>query len=194
MAQTILYFTAGEKPTVDEAADIAALETLVAPAYEFKVSRGDASTGDQSYGYGVQEPDFVAGEVPDTIYDGIPVLDLDDDIPLTALPGGTVAVLNSAGADSHNGTAEGTGGDLTGVKLASTVAMVDNADTVAVRNSAGADSHNATAVVAAGVITGVNLAATVGMADNGDTVSATGAGTVATLVVANGVITGVTLA
>ncbi len=108
--------------------------------------------------------------------------------------GATVAVRNSAAADSHNATAVVSGTTLTGVNLAATVGMVDNADVVAVRNSAGADSHNGTAVVASGAVTGINLGATVAMVDNGDTVSATGSGSTATLVVAAGVVTGVTMA
>lgn len=85
--------------------------------------------------------------------------------------GATIAVVNSAGADSHDGVATVAGVSLTNVKLAATVAMVDNTDTVAVVNSAGADSHNATAAVAAGVVTNLVLPATVAFVDNADTVT-----------------------
>lgn len=72
----------------------------------------------------------------------------------TVANGATVAVQNSAGADSHNATAVVASGALTGVKLAATVAMVDNGDTV----SATGTGTTATLVVAAGVVTGVTLA------------------------------------
>jgi len=67
---------------------------------------------------------------------------------------GTVAVRNSAGADSHNATAVVTGTTLTGVNLAATVALVDNGDTT----TATGTGTTATLVVANGVVTGVTLA------------------------------------
>lgn len=115
----------------------------------------------------------------------------------TISDGATVAVRNSAAADSHDATAVvADGTTLTGVNLASTVAMVDNSDVISVRNSAGADGHNATAVVTAGAVTGVNLASTTIMLDNGDTFSvADVAGTIgtATAVVSSGTLAGTTL-
>ncbi len=129
--------------------------------------------------------------------------ELGEDLPAT-LPAGsapvanaaTVAVKNSAGADSHNATALVTAGALTDVKLAATVGMVDNADAVPVLNSAGADSHAGTAVVAAGVVTGVTLAATVAMIDSTDTPAiqrsnGTAVGAAGTAVVTAGVLTAV---
>jgi hypothetical protein len=86
--------------------------------------------------------------------------------------GATIAVHNSAGADSHNAVAEVAAGVLTDVKFASTIAMVDNADTVVVNNSAGspvAGTHSAE--VAAGVLTDVKLAATVAPVVNAATVA-----------------------
>lgn len=68
--------------------------------------------------------------------------------------GATVAVRNSAGADSHNGTAVVAAGALTGINLAATVALADNGDTV----PATGTGTTATLVVAAGVLTGVTLA------------------------------------
>jgi galactokinase/mevalonate kinase-like predicted kinase len=68
--------------------------------------------------------------------------------------GATVAVRNSAGADSHNGTAVVAAGTLTGINLAATVALADNGDTV----PATGTGTTATLVVAAGVLTGVTLA------------------------------------
>lgn len=108
----------------------------------------------------------------------------------------TVAVRNSAGADSHNATAVVTAGALTGVNLAATAALVDQADAVQVVNSAGADAHAGVAAVAAGVITNVALPATVAMVDNSDTVAiqrsnGTAVGAAGTAVVAAGVVTAV---
>lgn len=72
----------------------------------------------------------------------------------TVANGATVAVRNSAGADSHNGTAVVTSGTLTGINLAATVALADNGDTV----PATGTGTTATLVVSAGVLTGVTLA------------------------------------
>lgn len=69
--------------------------------------------------------------------------------------GATVPVQNSAGADPHNGTAVVATGSLNGVKLAATVALVDNGDKVAATGTGAF----ATAVVANGVLTGVTLSA-----------------------------------
>jgi len=69
--------------------------------------------------------------------------------------GATVAVRNSAGADSHNATAVVASNALTGVNLAATVALVDNGDKVAATGTGAF----ATAVVANGVLTGVTLSA-----------------------------------
>ena len=72
----------------------------------------------------------------------------------TVADGATVAVRNSAGADSHNGTAVVAAGTLTGINLAATVALADNGDTV----PATGTGTTATLVVSAGVLTGVTLA------------------------------------
>lgn len=69
--------------------------------------------------------------------------------------GATVAVRNSAGADSHNATAVVAANALTGVNLAATVALVDNGDKV----PATGTGAFATAVIANGVLTGVTLSA-----------------------------------
>lgn len=111
--------------------------------------------------------------------------------------GDTIAVVNSAGADSHNATATVAAGAISNVKLAATVAMVDQGDAVTVQNSAGtavAGTHPAT--VAAGAINNVKLAATIAPVVNGAalTVPVTGTYTdTATFTVANGVITGIVL-
>lgn len=72
----------------------------------------------------------------------------------TVANGATVAVRNSAGADSHNGTSVVASGTLTGINLAATVALVDNGDTT----TATGTGTTATLVVANGVLTGVTLA------------------------------------
>lgn len=111
--------------------------------------------------------------------------------------GDTVAVVNSAGADSHDATATVTAGSLTNVKLAATVAMVDQGDTVTVQNSTGAAvAGTHTATVAAGVVSNVKLAATIAPVANGAalTVPVTGTYTTTAIVsVANGVVTGIVL-
>lgn len=116
----------------------------------------------------------------------------------SVLNGDTVAVHNSAGADSHNATAEVSGNTLSDVKFAATVAMVDNADTVVVHNSAGSNiAGTHTAEVALGVLTDVKLASTVAAVINGGTLTGvTPTGTYATTItftVAAGVITAVAL-
>lgn len=116
----------------------------------------------------------------------------------TVANGATVAVVNSASADSHNATATVTGSTLTNVKLSATVAFVDNADTITVQNSAGtavAGTHTAT--VAVGVLSNVKLAATIapvasGLALTGVTPTGTYTNTV-TFTVAAGVITAIVL-
>lgn len=113
--------------------------------------------------------------------------------------GATVAVRNSAGADSHNGSAVVAGNSLTGINLAATVAMVDQADSIAIQNSAGAAAGgNGIAQVAAGVIGSVRLPATSAVLANSGAVSvrnSAGADAHAgTAVVAAGVLTGVNLA
>lgn len=73
----------------------------------------------------------------------------------TVANGATVPVQNSAGADAHNATAVVASSTLSAVKLAATVALVDNGDKVAATGSGAF----ATAVVANGVLTGVTLSA-----------------------------------
>lgn len=110
--------------------------------------------------------------------------------------GATVAVRNSAGADSHNATAVVAAGAITGVNLAATVALLDTADTVPVQNSAGAAIGTGTATVAAGVASNIRLPATVAGVTSGVKINAgtvTGTGNFATITVANGVITGIVL-
>lgn len=70
--------------------------------------------------------------------------------------GDTVAVRNSAGADSHNATAVVSGTSLTGVNLAATAAIVDNGDALVVPVT-GTYATTATVTVANGVITGIVL-------------------------------------
>lgn len=86
--------------------------------------------------------------------------------------GDTVAVVNSAGADSHDATATVASGALSNVKLPATVAMIDQGDAVTMQNSAGvaiAGTHPAT--VTAGVLANVKLAATVAPVDNAQAIT-----------------------
>lgn len=127
-----------------------------------------------------------------------------EDLPAT-LPAGaapvldtaTVAVVNSAGADSHNAIAAVAAGALTNVKLPATVAMADNGDSVAIQRSSGtAVGAAGTVVVANGVVTAVRPPATTALAVAGAQTGITVTGTYTSGVsftIANGAITGITL-
>lgn len=109
-----------------------------------------------------------------------------------------VSVVNSAGADAHSGTATVADSALSNVKLAATVALVDNADTVPVFTSAGtAKVADGTVTVAAGVVSKVALPATATVLLNSGTVTVqTSAGTgnqTGTATVAAGVVSAVKL-
>lgn len=194
--QRIVFFTAGPTATADELTAIGKLNTAAEKPYEVLVANGAANSK-----YGETNRlipcDFVAGAIP-TIYDAIDEID-PDNLPgagPTVADGQSVSVRNSAGADAHTGTAVVTDDAFTGVNLAATVAMIDNADSVTIKNSAGtaiAGTHAAT--VAAGVLSNVKLAATVAPVVNAASVplqnsagAAKGNGTVA---VAAGVVTSV---
>lgn len=71
--------------------------------------------------------------------------------------GATVAVVNSAGSDSHSATATVTGSTLTNVKFAGTVAMVDSGDTLTGVAPSGTYTDTVTFTVANGVITAIAL-------------------------------------
>lgn len=72
----------------------------------------------------------------------------------------TVVVKNSAGSVSKNGTATVASGVISGVALASTVAMKANADAVTVVDSAGTSETSGVVNVASGVVTNVSLPTT----------------------------------
>jgi hypothetical protein len=72
------------------------------------------------------------------------------------LDGDTVAVKLNDGSDSHNAVATVSGNALSDVKLAATVAMVDNGDTLSIEPS-GTFVDTVTIAVANGVITGITL-------------------------------------
>lgn len=194
MADKILYFLAGDVATVDELADIVKLNTAAEVPYLVGVRNSKVST---NYGAGPEECDFVAGTIP-TAYTAKPTVDPDTiGTGATVANGGTVAVRNSAGADSHNATAVVAGSTLTGVNLAATVAFVDQGDSVNVENSAGNLDSPATATVAAGVLTNVRLAATKTIVTSAQAltgVAPTGTYTnTVTFTVANGVISAIAL-
>lgn len=188
MAQKIIYFTAGVTATEGELTEIAALNTAAAAKYEVIVKRGDTQVS-QSYGAGIDTPDFVAGTVPDA-YSAITVFDVDAE-PIVVGEEDVVPVSNSAASNSVDGTASITGGNLT-IVLDATDQIVSSGDTVVVKNSAGSVSKNGTATVASGVISGVALAATeaivtdagdVTVNNSADSVTKTGTATVASGVV-----------
>lgn len=65
MASKVLYFTAGPKASAPELAEIALLNAAAAAPFEVGVRNGLESS---SYGYGVEDADYVAGTIPD-LYD-----------------------------------------------------------------------------------------------------------------------------
>ncbi len=108
--KTIVYFTAGSKPTADELADIAALNALAEQPYIVLVANGA-----QNAKYGETNRlipcDYAAGTIP-TIYDAIPEFDIDSppnpgnlpdnqgvvtDGETFAVTGGTVTIHVAAG-------------------------------------------------------------------------------------------------
>lgn len=194
--KTILFFQAGTVPTEDEATTLAA---LLAQTEQVSVKVRSAA---QAFNYGprIEECDFVAGDAVPDEYSEVPVWSPSSELPENesiVSDGGTVAVHNSAGADSHNATAAVADNVLSAVKLAATVAMVDNSDSVVVHNSAGAAvAGTHAAAVAAGALTAVTLAATVAPVTNGThaVLDAAGKTAAGTLVVAAGALSTITLA
>ena len=170
MTSKIIYFTAGEVATGDELTEIAALNAAAAAPYEIVVRRGDV-VGDQDFGAGPEACAFVAGTVPsgDGFYEDIDVFDLDSE-PVTVDENDTIAVANSAGSNTANGTAAIDAGVIT-VELAATDQIVSDGDTVVVKNSADTVTKNGTAHVALGVITKVNLASTEAIVSNSGAVT-----------------------
>lgn len=61
MTKKILFFTAGTKATTAEQAQIDALNALNAPGFTVGVRN---SAENASFGYGIEECDFVAGTIP----------------------------------------------------------------------------------------------------------------------------------
>lgn len=61
----IIFFTAGQNPTVNEAADIAKLNALASESYVVVVRDG-SKPNDQKYGAGPEEADYVAFTSPMT--------------------------------------------------------------------------------------------------------------------------------
>ena len=195
----INYFTASNVATTAELADIAKLNTAAVAPFDVHVF----SQSNPNYGYGKAEADYVAGAPIPAAYSAVPVADPDNP-PGTSAPlpatsaivtnASTLAIENSAGADSHNVTLTVAANAVTAAKLAATVAFVDNADAITVQNSAGAavaGTHSAS--VTAGVVANVKLAATIAPVASGFSMAVTGTGTTATLTVTNGVITAITL-
>jgi hypothetical protein len=121
----IIYFIAGNAPTVGEAADIAKLEAATGAPYELAIRSNKAIP---EYGEGRYEvADFVAGTLPgaaesdvNDFYAAIDEID-PDNIPVTNVPstsvvvsdgdelaavgGGTIAVAVAAGVATYTYTA-----------------------------------------------------------------------------------------
>lgn len=197
MTDKIIYFTAGEKPTVDEAAEIAQLNALTPPRYEVVVRRADANAyyGNNADGGRLEPCDYVAyhsgTDIPSD-YDEVTVFDPEDE-PAAVADDDEIVVSNSAGSNSQTAIIAVTAG-VPSAKFGATTQIVDNSDTVVVKNSAGSVTKNGTASVASGVITGVALASGEAIVTNGATFAGvTGSGTNATITVTNGVISAIAL-
>lgn len=152
----LIYFTAGKVPSGGEQAEIDAYKALTEAPLQVHVRQ---YVEGMDYGAGPEECDYVDGTIPGSgYYNTTPTVVTPTSIKdLTTLAAtdtvvsnsDTVAVRNSAGADSHNGTAVVANHALTGINLAATVAMVDSGDAVTI----GEDTYTFT--VAAGVITNI---------------------------------------
>ena len=204
MTDKVLYFIAGNVPTVSELADIALLNAAAEPVYEIGVR---SNLQPAEYGVDRLEPAvYVAGTVPETFTDAV---DENDDPIYTEIDpenlpdgggdleptdaivsnGGSVTVTHNNGGTPRTGTVAVADNAVTGITLPVSVTTIANSNAVQIRNSAGANAKAGTAVVAAtGVFTGVNLPAASAIVDNNQSIPITG-GTVV-LTVANGVITG----
>lgn len=116
--------------------------------------------------------------------------------------GATVSVVNSAGNDAHNATANVTGTTLDNVQLVlSTAALVDHTDATEIRRFDGSilGITTATARVADGLLSNVRLPYTADAVLNGSTYSVRNsagadAHSATALVASNGVLTGFNLA
>lgn len=93
----IIYFIAGNAPTVGEAADIAKLEAATSAPYELAIRSNKALS---DYGEGrFEECDFVAGTLPadsdaNDFYDAIDTID-PDAIPGAVVDGATQTVVTN---------------------------------------------------------------------------------------------------
>jgi hypothetical protein len=163
MTQRIIYFTAAAKPTSGELLEIAGLNDAAAAKYEVLV-RNKLNSND--YGAGPEECDFVAGDPP-SAYSEVNVFDVDEE-PITLGEDETVAVENSAGSNTVDGTTIITDGVMK-VVLDATDQIVSDTDTIVVKNSAGTVAKNATATVASGVISGAALGSTEAIVSHGAT-------------------------
>lgn len=101
----IMYFIAGNVPTVDEAADIAKLEAATGAPYELVIRSNKATP---NYGEGrFEAADFVAGTLPaeeaaNDYYSEIDTID-PDNIPATNVPADGVVVRDGDVLDEEGG-------------------------------------------------------------------------------------------
>lgn len=210
----IIFFTAGQVPTVDEQAEIDAIASLCVQPYTLAIRRGDIPGG-MNYGVpNVEQASYAAGTIPAAslyggYYDDLPVFDPDDE-PHTITVDDTFLIHNSHDTVTVSATIVGTvvGGSLpdtviilsnaetlvikntgatatvtaaitsttVGGNLADTICLLPNSANVNVKNSAGSVTKAGVATVASGAISGVALASTVALDTNGATVPVITAG------------------
>ena len=116
----VLYFTAGNVTTTDEAADIAAITKAIHYGYELYVRNSQIST---DTGTGPEAANYVAGSVPDD-YSGAPVFDIDNPPSNPFLPTTQAVVSNGqaltvpvTGTYTDTATVTVANGAVTGIEL-----------------------------------------------------------------------------
>lgn len=160
----IIYLLAGQSSTVDERAEIAAIEAIALAPYSLSV-RTLFNGAKATYGDGREEDcDYVAGTVPGAgFYHAKPVFDPDlppdpvlppTEAVVTDLD--VISVANSAASKTVNGTAHVAANAVTNIKLGATDAVISSAQALVVPVT-GAYVTTATVTVALGVVTGIVL-------------------------------------
>ena len=170
MTKKILFFTAGPVPTVDEQAQIDALNAMHAVGFNVGV-RNTLSSG--LYGYGIEASDFVAGTIP-TAYNAVSnygVAHASRPCKISLLPAApSVAAL----ATQQMQVLKATGNDVTALTLADVTAT---STTYASGTPATATVHASTGVVT-GVAAGTTVITATHTYTSGKTITATATVTV----------------
>lgn len=98
----VIYFTAGDKPTTGEQAEIDALNALAALPYNVVVRNGARST---AFGAGIEAADYVAGTIPTAYNDAetYPVFDPDAPPAPDTLPATQAVVSDAQVLDTDDG-------------------------------------------------------------------------------------------